>query len=92
LGKVDEAVTILKNGNVGIDVHPFNINHPDYGTITQNVPVTLPAGDSTVDYEYVSLQTILAIAGTCSDIVKTLNCGLLLSDTSCEFGTGITAC
>ena len=70
----------------------FSINHPDYGIITQNVPVTLPAGDSTVDYEYVSLQTILAIAGTCSDIVKTLNCGLLLSDSSCEFGTGITAC
>ncbi len=29
------------------------ITHPDYGVFTSNVPVTIPAGNSTVDYNYV---------------------------------------
>lgn len=70
----------------------YTTSHPDFGTFTQNVPITIPTGDSTVDYEYVSEQTILSTLGTCEKVTKTLTCGVMINNVYTEFGTGITEC
>lgn len=70
----------------------FTVNHPDYGTFTHNVAITIPAGDSTVNYEYVSEQTILSNLGTCEKLTESITCGVVINNNSCEFGTGIVEC
>ncbi|HPF82678.1 MAG TPA: hypothetical protein PLV83_00695 [Bacilli bacterium] len=70
----------------------FTVNHPDYGTFTHNVPITIPAGDSAVDYDYVSEQTILSTGGTCELLTEEMTCGVLINNTACEFGAGIVEC
>lgn len=68
------------------------ITHPDYGVFTSNVTVTIPAGDSTVDYEYVSEQTILSSSDTCESVTRVLTCGILINNSNCVFGNGIIEC
>ncbi len=68
------------------------ITHPDYGVFTSNVVVIIPAGDSTIDYEYVSEQTILSSGGTCESVTRELTCGILINNSTCAFGTGIIEC
>lgn len=68
------------------------ITHPDYGVFTSNVTVTIPAGDSTVDYEYISEQTILSSSDTCESVTRVLTCGILINNSTCVFGTGIIEC
>lgn len=68
------------------------ITHPDYGIFTSNVTVTIPAGDSTVDYEYISEQTILSSSDTCESVTRVLTCGILINNSNCAFGNGIIEC
>jgi hypothetical protein len=70
----------------------FTVNHPDYGIFTQHSVITIPSGASTVDYDYISEQTILADDGTCKPVTKSIVCGVSISNTSAEFGTGIVQC
>lgn len=70
----------------------FTVNHPDYGTFTHDVPITIPAGDSTVNYDYISKQTILSTSGTCELLTEEMTCGILINNTACEFGAGIVEC
>ena len=69
----------------------YTVVHPEYGTFTTNVVNTIVAGTSDIDYEYVSLETILS-GGTCQTVTKALTCGVLINNSSCEWGTGITEC
>lgn len=82
-------VTIATNLTAVIQ---FTVNHPDYGTFTHNVPITIPAGNSTVNYDYVSKQTILSTGGTCELLTEGMTCGILINNTACEFGAGIVEC
>lgn len=68
------------------------IAHPDYGVFTSNVTVTIPAGDSTVDYEYVSEQHILSSSDICESVTRVLTCGILINNSTCAFGNGIIKC
>ncbi len=70
----------------------YTVIHPDYGTFVQYAPIVVVAGTSSTDYDYVALETILADSGLCENVVKTLTCGSTISNTSIEFGTGISNC
>ncbi|HOK59508.1 MAG TPA: hypothetical protein PK432_00845 [Candidatus Dojkabacteria bacterium] len=91
----------LVNANTGLPatlatdltiVVKHTITHPDYGVFTSNVPVTIPAGSSTVDYKYVSKQTILSSSGTCESVTRVLTCGISINNSNCAFGNGIIEC